>query len=437
MPSTEPTWEMPRSPTRTSDLACSWRGSHARSRRPTPPRTLYFLHLLLPHGPWRYLPSGREYGNSALSQVGGTRDGWNRWGDSPRWWSTGFDATCSRSATPTAWLGELMDRLHATGLYDPALIVVVADHGISFRPGGQRRLVSRENVADIAAVPLLVKYPFQTRGRDRIAATRRRWTSFPRSRDVLGVRLSWPTRRPVTAGHPGAGACRQGRATRRRIVRRLTGAGCIGCAEHGATERRRLGGRRPAVPRRTGSIAPRREAHGDLSVATGSQDRVELEGESLLATVDMRSAFLPVHIVGRVAGTGMKQLAIAVNGRIEVVTQSFRLDGTQRFAVLVPETAFHDGRNDVDVYAVDDTAPLALTRLGGTADTAHYRLAGDGALAAALRRRSGRDPTGALEGKVDSWVRDGGTVRIGGWAANSAGAPSLTACSCSRGPARL
>ncbi len=29
-----------------------------------------------------------------------------------------------------------MDRLDGTGLYDPALIVVIADHGISFRPEG-------------------------------------------------------------------------------------------------------------------------------------------------------------------------------------------------------------------------------------------------------------------------------------------------------------
>ena len=36
------------------------------------------------------------------------------------------------------------------GLYDRALLVVTADHGISFRAGQKRRPLSPENLQDIA-----------------------------------------------------------------------------------------------------------------------------------------------------------------------------------------------------------------------------------------------------------------------------------------------
>ena len=40
-------------------------------------------------------------------------------------------ATCSRSATSTTWSARLMARLRAQGIYDKALIVLTADHGVS------------------------------------------------------------------------------------------------------------------------------------------------------------------------------------------------------------------------------------------------------------------------------------------------------------------
>ena len=47
-------------------------------------------------------------------------------------------------------VGRLLDRLQATGLYDPAVLVVTADHGASFLPGEPYRLATSATVADIA-----------------------------------------------------------------------------------------------------------------------------------------------------------------------------------------------------------------------------------------------------------------------------------------------
>ena len=75
-------------------------------------------------------------------------------------------------------LGRLLDRLRATGLYDRAVLVVTADHGVSFRAGQKRRPLSEGNLEDIAYVPLFVKTPGQQRG--RIAAVAARTTDiFP------------------------------------------------------------------------------------------------------------------------------------------------------------------------------------------------------------------------------------------------------------------
>ena len=98
----------------------------------------------------------------------------------------------------------LLRRLEATGLYDRALVIVTADHGVSFEPKGLMREVAPQNLADIAGVPLFVKYPGQSRGRidDRDAKT---IDIVPTIADVLGVTIPWHVdgvslRRPPVTG---------------------------------------------------------------------------------------------------------------------------------------------------------------------------------------------------------------------------------------------
>jgi hypothetical protein len=58
----------------------------------------------------------------------------------------------------------VLDRLEQAGTLDETLLVVVADHGVSFRPGHSRRVPDGENLADILSVPLLMKLPGQRVG---------------------------------------------------------------------------------------------------------------------------------------------------------------------------------------------------------------------------------------------------------------------------------
>ena len=105
-------------------------------------------------------------------------------------------------------LGRLLDRLHASGLYDRAVLVVTADHGVSFRAGQKRRPLSAANRQDIAYVPLFVKTP----GPANAAAPS---PKLARTIDILPT-LADATRRPhpLARRRPLAARAAAGRADR-------------------------------------------------------------------------------------------------------------------------------------------------------------------------------------------------------------------------------
>jgi hypothetical protein len=87
-------------------------------------------------------------------------------------------------------LGRLVARMRATGLYDRALLVVTADHGVSFRAGQKRRPLSPVNLQDIAYVPLFVKRPGEHTGRVVLAPSRNT-DILPTIAGAVGVRIPW------------------------------------------------------------------------------------------------------------------------------------------------------------------------------------------------------------------------------------------------------
>lgn len=126
------------------------------------PGRLYFLHLLLPHTPYEYLPDGRRY-----EFVGGHLPGLEgeRWGAS----QARVDQSLQRYLLQVRFLdrlvGRLVERLKQVGLYDRAVLVLVSDHGVSFRAGELRRTATADNAHELLPVPLLVKVPGGAAGR--------------------------------------------------------------------------------------------------------------------------------------------------------------------------------------------------------------------------------------------------------------------------------
>jgi len=316
--------------------------------RDRPERTVHFAHLVLPHKPWRFLPSGRGYGfpDSYAETAGGFWTG-SRWAVEQH-----LQRHLLQAQFVDTLLGRLLRRLDRAGLYDRSLVVVVADHGVSFRPGQSLRAVGPSNFGDIASVPLFVKYPQQAQARiDGRAA--RTIDVLPTIADVLGARLPWrvdgtslrgaPVDRKEAVVRGMAGWVRAPMSVVRRqdAAIRLRNARWFG---QGSDSLYGIGTHTSLLGTRVGRGVPE-----------SATVHVTIEEASELADVRKAGAFVPSHVAGTVdegrigAGT---ELAVAVNGTIRALTRCYVDEGEQHFRALVPEAALVDGFNRVDVYAI-------------------------------------------------------------------------------------
>ncbi|HYP48184.1 MAG TPA: sulfatase-like hydrolase/transferase [Thermoleophilaceae bacterium] len=328
------------------------------SVRPSTRPTFWMKHALLPHGPYLYLPSGARTRNGAKDPVPGL--------NSPAGFGDRFVTRHNQQRYllqlmfVDRQLGRLFERLDRSGMFDDALIVVVADHGYAWKVGVKdRRKVNDGNVDEVAPVPLLVKAPGQRRGRiDRSYVSTLDVT--PTVADVLGLRL------PYRADGRSAFS----RAVRRRRVVALPTRDFSRTIRISA---RRYEARRRAKLRRrldlfgsglTGlysGIGPQRQLvgqalPGDLP-AGASGVRARITAAASYRRVRRASGIVPAHVTGVIAGgrRGVtREIAVAVNGRIEATGRSFRLRGdrAERFAVMVPEETLIEGRNTVDVLEI-------------------------------------------------------------------------------------
>lgn len=94
-------------------------------------------------------------------------------------------------AATDRFVGRLLDKLQETDLLDRCLLIVMADHGVSFLPTRSRRLPDGDNVTDLMSVPLFIKRPGQKVARidDSNVET---IDVFPTVAEELGITLPEP-----------------------------------------------------------------------------------------------------------------------------------------------------------------------------------------------------------------------------------------------------
>ena len=157
--------------------------------RPSARPPLIFMHSSLPHGPARYLPDGRGYTIHRRAYPGFLRKRWTR-----RQWlaDQAFQRHVLQTRYADALVGRLLDKVRAAGLYDDAMILVTADHGVSFRAGEPRRRVTAATMPDVAVVPFIAKAPHQRVGRVDDGAVRT-VDALPTIASAAGVRVPWRT----------------------------------------------------------------------------------------------------------------------------------------------------------------------------------------------------------------------------------------------------
>ncbi len=143
------------------------------------PASLNYLHILMPHSPWMYLPDGRIYSQAELRSFTGTlppsAPGAKQ---NAQLYSQQHlvDHAYQRHLLQMGYvdklLGDVFSLLHKRDMFDDALIIVMADHGVSFRPGESLREANEASYQDILSIPLLIKYPGQKHAEISLRAAR-------------------------------------------------------------------------------------------------------------------------------------------------------------------------------------------------------------------------------------------------------------------------
>ncbi len=380
--------------------------------------TLYYLHLMLPHKPWNRLRNGKRYAESARLVGKGRSPGIVRLNP-----EVSSELSMQRFLFQLGHvdrlLGELMERLEATGLYERALVVVAGDHGATFEPGHHRRNPDPTTVRDILHVPLFLKLPGQRAGRvsDRNVES---IDVLPSVAEALGLEVPWkldgvsfldderaarPDKR--IGSKAGLPMILDGDLPRHwpLLARRLA---TFGSAE-GWEDIEAFGPWKKLVGRPLADFR--------ISAATSIVPRVD--GYSLFEGVDTASDFSVSFLRGRLVGDGTPlptRLAFSVNGIIRTVSGVLSEGPTVvECGVFLPDAAFRDGRNDVRIFGIVDEDELTAF------EVFTYRL--DVEVGAIVRSDGRAYPLrpGVVDGGVNAAPVRATFADVSGWAADLVG----------------
>jgi hypothetical protein len=351
--------------------------------------TLWFLHVLLPHHPYKYFPSGTTYeappslfGSRApqahvktpaqLAAALGDRLDMDGYADDDREAARQQHLRyLNQLAFVDRLLGELVAHLRQVGLFDPALLVVTADHGVCLRPGCSPRFANERNLGEIMAVPLFVKAPQQRRGRidDGNAET---IDVLPTIADVLGVAVPWAVdgQSVATAAAPRPEKVLATPLGMSNLLdlRRLVAPAAR--PEHPLGQQYQLALFGAGTPLAAQASSPAFAPLIDQPLAAVARSpaavpySLALHAPEAFADVERQRAPLPAFVRGSIDGGTPPPpgtpLAIAVNGVVRAVTEVLADDAqAPSFGALVPEQAWQDGVNRVEIFAVstDDGGP--------------------------------------------------------------------------------
>ena len=348
-------------------------GSRHRGRHPAPslqlerflwglersPRTtLHFLHLMVPHVPWVYLPDGHAYvGGSRLAHGLGPAD--SGWVGSEWEIVQAQQRHLIQLQYADGLLGRIVAGLRDRELFDASLIVVTADHGTSFETGQQRRFLTQGSLVDIAHVPLFVKRPGQ-----RVAEV------SDKNVETIDIALTIAAAMGVDLPGPLDGlelfAGRE-RGSTKTIFR---GPGKAGKGERWAFATERL-------TETWDHVRTRADRFPEASLYTIGADRhlvgrrvqdlerrparasSVLENPGAFDAVDPEAWILPVHVMGRLAFTEEieqpQRLAVALDGVIRAVTETYGALPTEEagFSALLDPAVLRAGSQELKIYLLE------------------------------------------------------------------------------------
>ena len=314
--------------------------------------TFHYVHLLLPHIPWTYLPSGQSY-SAGSPAPGSTPTGWG----SDEWLvMQAYQRHLLQVQYTDTIVGRIIETLERLGRYEETLLVILADHGNADIPNVvHRRVITPDTVGHVAAVPLFVKLPgMERRGADDYRAETT--DVLPTIADVLDVTVPWrmdgvslfatsrPQRTSSTMIGPKGEVSFDASGTQKLEVANWKAkwfgtGGPFDLSPPGYREL--LGASLTSLP-----------------VVEDPDLRVRLVDPGQYGRVDTSGDPLPARVAGTLERADPFEdhviLAVSLNGRVEAVVRSYDTDGSStRFQAMLPPEALRPGSNRIDLILVE------------------------------------------------------------------------------------
>ena len=328
--------------------------------------TLYFLHSVLPHGPWRYLPTGQIYENDFFGGILNDNRG-SVWRNDERYTNQGIQRFLLQTAYVDRLLGHVLDKMETIDILDESLLIVIADHGISFEPGTARRGLDIPVTGDgILPIPLFVKYPHQESG-----TVDRRYAQtidvLPTIADVLNI--------PLNAAVDGSSLARPeadsdpGRVVTTDGLLNIPSDLLAKVVELARSNAETFGD--GSEPFDMYGMGPHRHMLGTSVDTLKSSDGANsigatISGVDRLREVDPAALVVPARLTGTLAGeVGESELALSLNGVLASIASSYYFpdDDEWRFSFFVPPSLFARGCNDAEMYLIEPNEMLRRVEL--------------------------------------------------------------------------
>ncbi len=329
------------------------------SIRQTDVPKLYFLHINLPHIPYQYLPSGKSYPGGW--EIPGLDLQTDFWGPDELQLVESYRRYLLQVAHVDELIGALVDKLETIGSYDDTLLIVSADHGVSFKPGSRRRdpppLSNLDQ--DILPIPLFIKLPGQRQGIVSDANVES-VDVLPTIVDALEITTSWKLdgrsvidddleQRPLKTAYYHYRDFKRHEAPPSRAGWRDSLAWKLAHfeANRGVAGLFRSGPYQALYDQPIASLPIGARAQGHYQLVDAQLYREVDPSSSLLPALARASITLPEHAGRR------QSLAVALNGRVKALT-TVQLDdaGIGKLSTMVPEDAFIPGNNTIELFVI-------------------------------------------------------------------------------------
>jgi hypothetical protein len=318
-------------------------------------RTFAVISTEFPHHPWTVLPTGQAHSGRGIVQPGQPLGAWH---DDPQPIRTAYQNHLAQVGAVDTLVGRMLDTMSEAGTLDASMIVVVADHGVAFRPNEPfRDPPERTVLAEIASVPFFVKFPDQRDGRveDRPVEIT---DLAPTIYDVIGAD---PTR---TDGR----SLRDPSNPRERAVHGWGWSPVeipdrIGPLVRKAAARKASFLNMPVAPKGAVetfyAVGPFADRVGKrvTSFRVGSRSRLEVElvDADAYERVDPDAPWLPAAVTAVVeSGSSDLPIVIAVNERVAAMVEIVEDHDMRRIDSIFWPGFLHAGRNSIDLFEFDD-----------------------------------------------------------------------------------